>query len=61
MAVGLSEMTCIFFVSKVIMISSSTKKKIHNIIHYPTPFPGTGNTIPEFHLVVWSTQQSQMM
>jgi hypothetical protein len=28
------------------------KKKIDNILHYPTPAPGTGSRVPDFPLVV---------
>jgi hypothetical protein len=35
--------------------------KIHNILHYPTPGPGTGNTVPDFPLVMQGAQQSGMM
>jgi hypothetical protein len=28
------------------------EKKIHNILHYPTPGPGTGSRVPDFPFVV---------
>jgi hypothetical protein len=47
LAVGLSEITCNFDVTKVIMIYQAQKQDLI-ILHYPSPGPGTGSKVPGF-------------
>jgi hypothetical protein len=51
MAVGVSEITCTDYLTKLITIYSS-KIEIHNILHYPAPGSGTESKVPDFPLVI---------